>query len=231
MSPDSSKDPVISTFPLRATSQPLPPRTYAHGLPPTYLRHLRALLRQWLEQQLTGDNGLPGADSQARLWDDERIDKLEKAIWEGAVVPQHDEGKRGLLDIHWGVWAVGAARRHKIWKERVIKARPPNVEDELRGRLAVPSTPAHSAFSTPGKTSTRSPSVASANRSKAPEDVAVSNPPSAGGSESDENDQRQREWCRVISGLRGFERLVAPKKDQWEVVDGETSCQNPFHLR
>ena len=225
MLPDLRGDAAASTFPPRSTCRPFPPREDVHGLPPKYLRHLRALLHQWLEQQVTSPRGLPGADSPTRLWDDDRLNKLERAIWEGAVVPQHVEGKRGLLDIDWGVWAVGAARRHKSWKERLVEVKLSKVEDEVRGRLAVPSTPAPSAFSTPGKTATRSPSVASANRSKAPEDAKVPEPSSVGGSESDENEERQKEWCHVITGLRGFERLVTPKREEWEVVDGDSSCR------
>ncbi|WRT64251.1 uncharacterized protein IL334_001182 [Kwoniella shivajii] len=113
---------------VRPKSPPLPPRKYVSGLPPTYLRHLRGLLHQWLEQQIhaTGNEALPTARhdpalDDERLWSEGQVECIEKAIWEGAVLPRSSQGRdrsgRGLLELDWREWTKGALRRKAIWKQ------------------------------------------------------------------------------------------------------------------
>lgn len=118
--------------PPRSTSPPPPPRKNALGLPPTYLKHLRALLHQWLEQQVVEDAGLPLARERPlrRLWNDERLEQLERALWQGAILPQKrkddartsrpgQETAKTLLEVDWNTWILGAMQRRKAWKKEV----------------------------------------------------------------------------------------------------------------
>ncbi|WVQ85237.1 hypothetical protein IAT38_007402 [Cryptococcus sp. DSM 104549] len=285
-------------LPSPATNPPLPPRKNLHGLPPTYLHHLRRLLNQWLKQQLrsidsqnahTNDSTHAGLPEDDCLWTDERVAQLERAIWEGAVLtpPSKDAMReRGLLEQDWAEWTPGSARRRAAWKaqegerqrkelseteERAKQAAgdgvgaggtggtsgkgktpkqasarkgstsEPSPLAPTRGRLAVPPvtttsgsplTPS-SSVSTPSRLSTRASSVASGRRSPrrgeredellaAVERVANGGGKGEGREESDaEAEEQLKEWCRVISGLEGYEKLVLPKKDEWEVVEDD----------
>nr|XP_019049347.1 hypothetical protein I302_03133 [Kwoniella bestiolae CBS 10118]OCF28277.1 hypothetical protein I302_03133 [Kwoniella bestiolae CBS 10118] len=118
------KDP----FPPRSTSPPLPPRKNVAGLPPTYLRHLRRLLHQWLEQQIRSSQD-PSSQAgrkqdfaeQEPLWSKAKVEVLEKVIWEGAIVPRlsRQDGKKGkaLLELDWAEYTRGAVKRKAKWKE------------------------------------------------------------------------------------------------------------------
>ncbi|KAK8866021.1 hypothetical protein IAR55_001172 [Kwoniella newhampshirensis] len=169
-------------FPPRSTSPPLPPRKNAFGLPPSYLRHLRRLLHQWLEQQIrTEEDGLPrggrgrSGEEEEHLWSDETVLNFEKAIWEGAVIPQLNSDRRNgknLLDLDLNAWVPASAKRKRLWKEEMIKQRHAGGTEDSRtakatkdtvrsgasahvrndtdavpreGRLTVPATPPYSA--------------------------------------------------------------------------------------
>ncbi|EIW72592.1 hypothetical protein TREMEDRAFT_58763 [Tremella mesenterica DSM 1558] len=97
----------------------------------------------------------------------------------------------------------------------------------MRGRKPATVT---NAPGSPSRPSTRAPSVASVTpgRRKA-EDLPPPPPPPPPTSiplhnkpedETDE-DERQLQWNTVMSGLKGFQKLVLPKKDEWEVVNEE----------
>lgn len=107
---EKPSDDSASLLPPRASSPPLPPKKNAAGLPPTYLNHLRALLRQWLEQHGGTTSGLPGGDD-GRLWSSQGLEEVEKSIWDGAVL-----GHDGLLGQDWNACIVGAVKRRKAWE-------------------------------------------------------------------------------------------------------------------
>ncbi|ORX36029.1 hypothetical protein BD324DRAFT_520177 [Kockovaella imperatae] len=104
---------TLDHIPPRSTSPPLPPRKEA--LPPRYLDHLARLLRQWLEQQI--DEGL--SEGGGRLWKDDRLEDIERALWTTLV--------QGLLVLDWNQWALGAAERKRLW--RAQRQAAPNVEE------------------------------------------------------------------------------------------------------
>ncbi|OCF31113.1 hypothetical protein I316_07245 [Kwoniella heveanensis BCC8398] len=127
-----SKTSPVDPIPPRSTSPPLPPRKNANGLPPTYLRHLKRLLRQWLEQQVKRDDeGGPPlsrrtdlAGGQDRLWSDDQVKALEKALWEGAILPRRIardgvKGGKGLLELDWAGWSEGVHKRKAAWRHYI----------------------------------------------------------------------------------------------------------------
>ena len=216
----------LDPLPARSSSPPLPPRKHASGLPPTYLHHLRALLHQWLHQQRATDSGQPGSDSPTRLWSDDRIVQIEQAIWHGVVVPDLEGGKRRLLDLEWAEWATGSAMRKKAWREaqnailsndNEKTSRSSSMhEDRARGKLSLPPMSAVSA--TPKRISTRPPSIASTDKSVR-EGGRSPQPPMSKESEEDEED-RLREYLRVLVNLKGYQKFVNPYKEDWEVLEG-----------
>nr|XP_019014824.1 uncharacterized protein I206_00911 [Kwoniella pini CBS 10737]OCF53605.1 hypothetical protein I206_00911 [Kwoniella pini CBS 10737] len=114
-------------YPARPASIPLPPRKNTLGLPPTYLHHLRQLLRQWLDQQTREEEqvGLRrkrknDPTSCSRLWSEPTVDSLEKAIWEGIVEPSQEEAGRksqAILKLDWSTWIEGSAERRAVWRQ------------------------------------------------------------------------------------------------------------------
>ncbi|WVQ62084.1 uncharacterized protein L199_000219 [Kwoniella botswanensis] len=252
-------------FPPRSTSPPPPPRKNAAGLPPTYLRHLRGLLHQWLEQQVQADNntGLPagrknGFVEEERLWSEGKVEVLEKAIWEGVIVPQisreNGRKRRALLELDWAEYIRGATKRKAVWKasreQRILaEGIPDNLISEgsskgaksgyqsrkssvnesdpsEKGRLTIPGSPLPPSLTslTPSRCTSRPSSVASSSHStNITPDPSTSFRPIDHGKGNDENadgeDEQRREWCQVISGMKGYARLSLPKKDEWEVVE------------
>jgi len=239
---------LYDPLPLRCSSPPLPPRKNALGLPPTYLAHLRALLHQWLTQQTT-PNCLPSTgvrpESSERLWTDQRIQAIEKAIWHGTIIPgDKAEGKKRLLDLGWVDWALGAARRKRIWREglplsdlnsrgkdksatdtvRAKRHAPSSHEDGTRGNLSAPTTSVSSlsAAATPQRVSSRPPSVASTERSQRGDGTRspFGASPSIIEREDEDPERRERDLLRTLMSLRGFQRLSSQAKDEWEVLGG-----------
>ncbi|ODN92012.1 hypothetical protein L198_05684 [Cryptococcus wingfieldii CBS 7118] len=172
-------------LPPRSTSPPLSPRRNLYGLPPTYLQHLRALLHQWLAQQ-----ELEGGPEGKKLWSEERLARVESAIWEGAVLtaPAKDSRReRGVLEQDWNGWVKGSTKRIHAWKgemeeegrqllaEKRAKeaqadkegkgkgktSRKASSSENDRGRLAIPEPFMPASASTPSKQSTRASSIAS----------------------------------------------------------------------
>lgn len=137
-----------------------------HGLPPTYLAHLKALLHQWLTQQTT-----PAGDS--KLWSEKRVAQIERAIWEGAVLTSAERGSRresGILEQNWEGWIGGSTKRKSLWKEETRQEEEKIKEDEKteahvsrkssmgdrdRGRLRLMVAQAGSTASTPSNASPR----------------------------------------------------------------------------
>ncbi|ORY33694.1 hypothetical protein BCR39DRAFT_518613 [Naematelia encephala] len=241
-------------LPPRPTSPPLPRRKNAAGLPPTYLNHLRALLHQWLEQQLqVHDDGLPSAHAgpagEKKLWSAQRLAQIETELWAGTVIVQRQEGRNGLLDMDWNAWAIGAMRRRKAWKleeekrqaeigevkildgddaqKKSKKTSPSDVESSTtRGKLGIPSPLTATSSSTPSRSSSRPPSISSDHRSnrsqaKASPSGQDDNQSKVGHSEDLDDEEKRREWYKVISGLDGFQRLTLRKGDAWELVDDD----------
>ncbi|WVQ77095.1 hypothetical protein IAR50_006778 [Cryptococcus sp. DSM 104548] len=173
-------------LPPRSTSPPLSPRRNLYGLPPTYLQHLRALLHQWLEQQEA-----EGAPDGGKMWSEERLKRVEKAIWEGAVLtaPAKDSRReRGILEQDWGGWVKGCVtrirgwkedmeeKRKQIWEEERAKEAQAEKESKAKGKTSRKASASESdrnglsipkqffpasTLSTPSKQSTRASSVAS----------------------------------------------------------------------
>ena len=198
----------VLPYPPRSNSPPLPPRKNAHGLPPTYLRHLRALLHQWLNQQLEPSDGLLRPVVRP-LWDAGRLAEIQNAIWEGAVL-----GKDGLLAMDWNAWSIGSAKRKKAWREEKIQ------RDELdspgasaRGRQGKLQD---SARTTPSRASTRTSSIASSSG----EEHAGRGHKKICEKEEKDLEEVEEEWARYLAGMPGFERYSS-KKDDWEVIAGE----------
>ncbi|OCF73919.1 hypothetical protein I204_05767 [Kwoniella mangroviensis CBS 8886] len=264
--PSSPSKPLpIKPFPPRSASPPPPPRKNAAGLPPTYLRHLRGLLHQWLEQQVQADRntGLPAGRKndfveEERLWSEGKVKVLEKAIWEGAIVPRitRENGRKGraLLELDWAEYTRGATKRKAVWKasqEKKILAEdiPDNLRSEGsrkgaksgkqsrkgsvnefdpsgKGRLTIPGSPLPPSLtsSTPSRSTSRPSSVASSSHStNIIPDPSTSFRPidhrKGNDEDADDEDEQRREWCQVISGMKGYVRLSLPKKDEWEVVE------------
>ena len=219
-------------LPPRFTSTPPPPRKNALGLPPSYYAHLRGLLRQWLEQQQRSDEGLPKGTchDDDRLWNDEKLREIEKAIWDGAVVPQKDsDGRKGLLELDWSFWAVGAAKRRRLWKaslakdatrakkaskSEVIQSAPEN--EPSRGRL-VPPSPSAVTTSTPKKSPTRAPSVKSLEPPASREPRSASTSP---GQEMKDPEEERRQFYQLLAQLKGFRALSRTRREDWEVIEG-----------
>jgi hypothetical protein len=216
-----------SFIPSRPASPPLPARTNAHGLPPTYLSHLQNLLHQWLVQQ-THDDGMP-LTSPMRLWDDSQLEKLEQIIWSGAVLPQTRDTpeRRGLLQEDWVGWAIASHKRRKAWQvERNAGGERRDSEDgTLRKKKRTASEVDVLSRSISGLTMntsvsskgpSRTPSIASTSKNTNDIEDRLGE---SGTKEEDEMEHR-REWCRLISGLAGFERYAPKTKDEWEVIGG-----------
>ncbi|UOH85255.1 hypothetical protein LQV05_002074 [Cryptococcus neoformans] len=199
-----------------------------HGLPPTYLAHLKALLHQWLTQQTT-----PAGDS--KLWSEKRVAQIERAIWEGAVLTSAERGSRresGILEQNWEGWIGGSTKRKSLWKEETRQEEEKIKEDEKteahasrkssmgdrdRGRLRLMVAQAGSTASTPSNASPRASSVASTERRQgtdsAPRDVNKGKTP-------EQSDQEKlQEWCRIVSTLDGYEPLSLAKADGWEDIN------------
>lgn len=216
----------LDPLPARSSSPPLPPRKNALGLPPTYLNHLRALLHQWLEQQRAADDPLPGSREPSPLWSETRLAAIEQAVWQGAVIPDKAGGKKRLLDSEWTEWAPGSLRRKKAWKEaqatitveskkKSSRASSMN-DDKARGKLSLP--PMSAVTSTP-KSSTRPPSIASTDK---PPREDTRSPLPLSGKESDEDaEEKLAAYLRYLASLRGYQRLVSPLKEEWEVLEGK----------
>ena len=233
--------------PLRSSSPPLPPRKHALGLPPTYTAHLRALLHQWLTQQTTNADLPPTADhsnTPAPLWDDHKVQAIEKAIWTGAIIPgDKADGRKRLLQLDWADWTSGAARRKRLWRDTHPhspadsmdkpanetlkgKRRPQSIhtEDGSRGTLAAPPTGLStlSTSSTPQRIPSRPPSVASTERTwrgdgtRSPLGVS----PSINEGDGQDPEERQRDFHHVLMDLRGFQPFTVQSKDEWEVLGG-----------
>lgn len=199
-----------------------------HGLPPTYLAHLKALLHQWLTQQTT-----PAGDS--KLWSEKRVAQIERAIWEGAVLTSAERGSRresGILEQNWEGWIGGSTKRKSLWKEETRQEEEKIKEDEKteahvsrkssmgdrdRGRLRLMVAQAGSTASTPSNASPRASSVASTERRQgtdsAPRDVNKGKTP-------EQSDQEKLQgWCRIVSTLDGYEPLSLAKADGWEDIN------------
>ncbi|WVF70562.1 hypothetical protein IAT40_005353 [Kwoniella sp. CBS 6097] len=145
----------VDPIPPRSTSPPLPPRKNVNGLPPTYLRHLKKLLHQWLEQQIKSDddNGSPLprrtdlSGGQDRLWTDDRVKALEKALWEGAVSTRRvsregGKGGKSLLELDWAGWIEGVQKRKAAWKVQLAEQQEAKQEDEkLKAELLSKTMP------------------------------------------------------------------------------------------
>ncbi|KAL7424765.1 hypothetical protein Q5752_000449 [Cryptotrichosporon argae] len=226
--PTSPSKPLPKTpHPARPSSPPPAPRNNALGLPPTYAAHLRALLRQWLAQQVTvSSTSAAAADADVPLWTDDELAKVERALWDGCVSQR--DGRRGLLALDWAGMAAGSARRRAAAKAAELSRRASGDVASSRasvveaGKLAPPSAPSLSASPAAGSVhSTRTPSIASSNRSvNGPEDRGA----------EDETDRKVQEWCHVISGLKGFEPLPLPKRDEWDIVNDTLPPADP-HAR
>ncbi|WVQ97361.1 hypothetical protein IAU59_004473 [Kwoniella sp. CBS 9459] len=151
-----TRDHIRGPIPPRSTSPPLPPRKNVNGLPPTYLRHLKRLLHQWLEQQVKQDEGdsLPlskRADLSGgldRLWSDERVKALEKALWEDAILPrrvsrERGKGGKGLLELDWAGWVEGVRKAKDAWKAQVSQQEEADqAEERAKAELPVKPKPA-----------------------------------------------------------------------------------------
>ncbi|WWC86358.1 uncharacterized protein L201_001232 [Kwoniella dendrophila CBS 6074] len=253
-------------YPARSPSPPLPPSKNASGLPPTYLKHLKRLLHQWLEQQerVNENSGLYGRRmreetlERERLWSVETVQVIEKAIWEGAVIPRNNNeyGKKGknLLELDWTEWSKGSSKRKALWKEQQEQKRhtqnPQNngvgenaktyttngkssrkgsiaeTDPFGKGRLTIPGSPLPTLFtsSTSSQSICRPASVASSSKSneRTPEPQTLNlliQVDQGSENSGDEEDEQLRNWCRIISSLKGFEQFKLPKRDEWEVVE------------
>lgn len=220
------------TYPPRSSSPPLPPRKNALGLPPSYSRHLRALLNQWLGQQTRQvDSGLPRQNAQEKtepLWSEERVLEIEKAIWEGAVLPKGSgtfTRHSGLIDLPWNEWALAAAHRRKVWKEdgrstrgktgggTKLPGKPLGAGDDtdsLNGTISVPPTPPSKSSSTGG--------LLGLDLSRESSKTSVH---SISTTDDDSSSARQvYSFIQALAAARGFVSLEMAKRDEWEVVEG-----------
>jgi hypothetical protein len=132
------------------------------------------------------------------------------------------------------------------------------VDVPKRGRQLSVGTPTAipsmlpSTVSTPTRPATRPPSIASSIKTKPDEfsdqlTAGLQKTMSGTSSGSSASDEVMEKWCDAIRLLKGYEPLVTGKRDEWEVVEGESRfmvmtdeqmtnvalpfklCQAPFH--
>jgi hypothetical protein len=87
-----------------------------------------------------------------------------------------------------------------------------------------------STVSTPTRPPTRPPSIASSVKSSVKPDefseqltAGLQKTISGTSSGSSASDEALEKWCETIRSLKGYEPLVTTKRDEWEVVDGESN--------
>lgn len=141
---------------------------------------------------------MPGLlTTHRKLWSDTKSKGLEETIWTCVVMPQREEGKRGLLEVDWERWIALAMKRMQTWKieeakrhasidktpntpsNKTVKALRRSTQSDIeipsRARLASSGTPAAlaslmgSSMGTPIKSPGRPPSVASAHSTPRPD--------------------------------------------------------------
>lgn len=183
---------------MGSTPVSTPSRSTALVLPPRYRTWLRGLIRQWIDQQLGDSDGMPGLlSSRKKLWSESKARALEEILWTSVVMPQRDDGKRGLMELDWDRWITLAMKRLKTWQMELVKRqsnvdKTPNtpsnktvkalrrathsdVEVPVRARLSSSGTPAAlasimgSSTGTPIKSPGRPPSISSAHSTPRPE--------------------------------------------------------------
>ena len=84
-----------------------------------------------------------------------------------------------------------------------------------------------STVSTPTRPATRPPSIASSSKAKPDEfsdqlTAGLQKTISGTSSGSSASDEAMERWCDAIRSLKGYEPLVTGKRDEWEVVEGES---------
>ena len=209
----------VTQLPARArSSSPRSPHN-VQGLPPSYLAHLRALIRQWLEQTYKNDSSTTDR-ATARLWTQEQITQIQKALWESVILPSGDQSH--LLDIDWVDWAARSAKRKEAWREYCSQStrdaqqnelRPDEVTKDKLGISSVLNTPLLS----PRLTPSRSSSAASVRQTPPllPESLG-----DLGQTEEIKDPEIKRaEFFATLSKLPGFQALST--RDEWELVDGK----------
>lgn len=244
-----------SSFP----AQPHGPPRYPHGLPPSYIAHLRLLIHQWLQDQLAPpDEGFPGPSNRVAdrpLWSDDRLAEVQRAVI-ACILGGNDgtEERQGILGCDWAEWAKGGIKRKKAFRREVDKGKETEIGEKVQvstesgtARGTAFRLPVHlhlptalgSVVSTPTKFS-RPPSVASSTRSR---DASPSKP-KAGEEGVEQNhvkttdrigtdtDAKLDRWCDTISQLKGFVPFdsCTTQPESWEVLNGEFDMhQNTVH--
>nr|XP_031860899.1 uncharacterized protein CI109_003626 [Kwoniella shandongensis]KAA5527971.1 hypothetical protein CI109_003626 [Kwoniella shandongensis] len=237
-SPSPVKPLPADPFPPRSSLPPPSPRKNALGLPPTYLRHLRRLLHQWLEQQTQKEeDGLPlpreGSDGETKpLWSEKRIQELENAVWNGIVIPQLGKEKRrgrNLLELDWSDWIKKAEKRKKVWKAELLQqgraeGSSPEREDRRRKtkNTLPPSDPRHSTKAT--ATDTDIPAAKS--RLTVPS-TPILRPTQSGSYTPSRSSTRSSSMSSFDSSNRRQEGRVAPK-ETWRDQDDEADQQKEW---
>lgn len=215
-------------MPEHNSRPPRPPPKNAQTLPPTYLAHLSALLRQFLSQQLHTSGPSPNsAQREDRpIWDPGAVAKLHQAVWEGGMLHQGatagtygvEDGKAGLLGCDWDSWLEGAVRRRQAAKAR-------------RELEFLPTTPAvcdlgrrggglQSGSATPSRNGTRESSVVSKQRDGASSIHHASETGNAATSGTHAMD----DFCAILRSLPGF--VAFGGQEGWDLVAGEP---RPMH--
>ncbi|WWC58469.1 uncharacterized protein I303_101012 [Kwoniella dejecticola CBS 10117] len=240
--------------PIRSSSPPLPPRKNAFGLPSSYLNHLRRLLRQWLKQQTRDEceatlspTRRDGSSRRTRLWSETKVQILENALWEGAVVsPMHKSNgrKQALLSLDWPGWIEASSRRKATWKEswernnmhaeaEGMQRRDASAREMITGQESRKS-PFNESWPSNGGTlktpDTATPSRPSSEASssgvttaipEAPVSLELGKEQHSWERERQEKEGQLQKWCTTIRGLKGYQQLSVPKADGWEVVEDD----------
>ena len=237
-------------LPPRPNSHPLPPRKNDLGLPPAYVSHLGRLLRQWLEQQVNSAEA--SSTNAGRLWDDEKIRRLERSIWDGVIVPanlnQSGNQDEKLLRLPWNQWAAASYRRQELWRReldekrgREAKASKSDKAEESKSSKAKKRASANendgeprslllvgdeesSASKSPDRRTSRPSSVASVDRDTPLKRKDPGRSPliEASSSMSPADQNQERTWLEAISRLQGFEPFLPSQKDEWAVLEGRS---------
>ena len=199
---------------------------------------------------------MPGLlTTHKKLWPETKARGLEETIWKDVVMPQRDDGKRGLIEVDWDRWITLAMKRMKAWQlesadrqastdktpntpsNKTVKALRRSTQSEVeipsRARLSSSGTPVAlasimvSSVGTPVKSPARPPSVTSASSTPRAENFSnqltavlqrAASDPSCNGSDMDDPMEL---LCQRLRSMKGFQPLVSPTRDEWEVVRGQ----------
>jgi hypothetical protein len=159
--------------------------------------------------------------------------EIDWADWAAKAWRRRDTWKQEQADA--------VKRKHKETMDKstlrfLKRASQSDVDVPKRGRqlsVGTPNTIApmiYSAISTPTRQNSRPASIASSAKSAVKADdfsdqltAGLKKTLSNTSSGSSASDAAQDKWCDKIRSLIGYEPLVSAKRDEWEVVDGEST--------